>query len=133
MPTSVPDPDDFEFADLSDLESERRITEMTEDEQLRLAISQSLQNSPKATKRKVPAPLFDAKQNDEPDVANPDACRIQIQRADGSKVSRRFLKGDSVQTLFEYVQWLCFRDSTDHFEVSACALFSYTSFFAALF
>ncbi|TPX58169.1 hypothetical protein PhCBS80983_g03303 [Powellomyces hirtus] len=103
----------------------RTVTEMSEEEQLELALAASM-GQVKAPQEPividdddmkevvpmeedVPEPTnpYDtivARMNQEPPAGGPDATRIQFRLPDGTRKVRRFKQSDTIRTLFEYIR-----------------------------
>lgn len=84
---------------------------LTEEEMIQMAMSASLQ--PQDQDRDTLGQRGDLLRFDsmelspEPDPGTPGAVRIQFRLPDGRRVTRRFLKSDSVQVLYSYVHQEC--------------------------
>jgi len=55
----------------------------------------------------------------EPDIENPNACELAFRLPSGKRVSRRFLKTNTIQTLYNYISVLNEKDLKDEtYEIS---------------
>lgn len=91
-------------------EVERKEREQAEERRLREETDRK-----KETIRKLKIDLAD-RIPDEPDSANPETVRILIKFPGGQRLERRFLKQDSLKSLFYFV--FCHPDSPDEFEIT---------------
>jgi FAS-associated factor 2 len=111
---------DEAFADSLRQDQERERQKREAEELKRLQEEQELQQQREEEERKES--LRRAKIDlvsripEEPDFKNPDAVRILVKLPSGQRLERRFLKSESLCTLYYYV--FCHPDSPDEFDIT---------------
>lgn len=77
----------------------------------------------KSTLSKPSAYNINPSENTEPNESDSNGTRIQFRLADGSRKIRRFLKSDTIQSLFSYVMYICPELTTKPFDLLFMQLF----------
>ncbi|KAJ3106125.1 hypothetical protein HDU97_006942 [Phlyctochytrium planicorne] len=106
----------------------KSVSEMSEDDMLRMALAASLSSNPSQeiidvddemdTPEKIPEdPSMRVKANVRDEPTSGDITRIQFRLPDGSRNVRKFLKSDKILYLFEYVKGVYPDASTKPFEL----------------